>query len=87
MSDAAPVPEETLAARLRRMNAETDARIAAQRSLDAEMQRFMAEQTKLLMDPSRRVRDDRLQLFVAVGGVVVGILGALTGLAAIVLIH
>ncbi len=87
MSDAAPVPEETLAARLRRMNAETDARIAAQRSLDVEMQRFMAEQMKLLMDPSRRERDDRLQLFVAVGGVVVGILGALTGLAAIVLIH
>jgi hypothetical protein len=87
MSDAAPVPEETLAARLRRMNAETDARIVAQRSLDADMQRFMAEQMKLLMDPSRRERDDRLQLFVAVGGVVVGILGALTGLAAIVLIH
>ncbi len=80
MSDARPIPDETLLATLRRMNAETETFIAEQRKLSAEQQKLHTEGLKL-------ERDRLLAPLIAVGGLFIGGMGLVVDLVVALLRH
>jgi hypothetical protein len=87
MSDAPPIPDETLLVTLRRMNAETEKFIAEQRKLSAEQQKLSAEQQKLYTEGLKLERDRLLAPIIAVGGLFVGGMGLVVAILVALLRH
>ncbi len=85
MRDA--LEEETFQARLRRMNAESENRIAEQQQFFAEQQKVGAELCKLQIEQQKRLMEwERnygpyfpLAPIIAIGGLIVGGLGVACG--------